>query len=285
MTLMALVVAVTAGAQTSLWNPDYDEDGIIGAADLLALLTVFGVDDDGDGIWGGADLCTDTDACNFQANPSEECQYLDAIGECGGYCSEDIDGNGICDWICGADLISYEGYDYQTVQIGADCWYAENSRYLPEVTPANVEASNYTPNAMVLYYNGEDIIEASQTATYELYGALYNGPAFNDWQTCPNGWHASNGSDWNLLIESAGGVEQAGLVLKDSITWNGNDSLGFKMLNGPSDAFNGRKRDYRIIRKSNSGIFSSIVRFTSLDEIVLEVRYANEMYPIRCVKD
>ena len=269
-------------AQT--WNPDYDEDGLVGTADLLALLSVFGVDDDGDGIWGGADLCTDVEACNYQANPTEECQYLDAIGECGGFCDEDLNGDGFCDWVCGTDFVSYEGYDYQTVQIGADCWYAENSRYLPEVTPANVEASSYTPNAMVLYYNGEDIIEASQTATYEMYGALYNGPAFNDWQTCPNGWHASNWSDWNLLIEIAGGVEQAGLVLKDSITWNGNDSLGFSMLNGPSQLSNEGSwiRSYKHIRRS---ISSQVVSFTSLDEITLNNRYANEMYPIRCVKD
>jgi len=45
MTLMALVVAVTAGAQTSIptapYNPDSDMDGIITVADLMSLLTLF----------------------------------------------------------------------------------------------------------------------------------------------------------------------------------------------------------------------------------------------------
>ena len=46
MTLLALVVAVTAGAQTGLvefpYNPDADNDDIIGTADLLALLSLYG---------------------------------------------------------------------------------------------------------------------------------------------------------------------------------------------------------------------------------------------------
>ena len=44
MTLLALVVAVTAGAQSSSWDPDYNADNIIGTDDLLGLLSVFGMD-------------------------------------------------------------------------------------------------------------------------------------------------------------------------------------------------------------------------------------------------
>lgn len=43
MTLLALVVAVTAGAQTEWpWNPDSNSDNIIGVEDLLSVLSVFG---------------------------------------------------------------------------------------------------------------------------------------------------------------------------------------------------------------------------------------------------
>ena len=45
MTLMALVIAVTAGAQTEWpWNPDSDSDNIIGIEDLLSVLSVFGAE-------------------------------------------------------------------------------------------------------------------------------------------------------------------------------------------------------------------------------------------------
>ena len=42
MTLIALVVAVTAGAQE--WNPDSNSDGIIGVEDLMGLLSAFGME-------------------------------------------------------------------------------------------------------------------------------------------------------------------------------------------------------------------------------------------------
>ncbi len=48
MTLMALVVAVTAGAQTGLvefpYNPDSDGDDLIGTVDLLDLLALYGLE-------------------------------------------------------------------------------------------------------------------------------------------------------------------------------------------------------------------------------------------------
>ena len=44
MTLLALVVAVTAGAQNWPYNPDSNDDLIIGADDLLSLLSYYGGD-------------------------------------------------------------------------------------------------------------------------------------------------------------------------------------------------------------------------------------------------
>ena len=42
MTLIALVVAVTAGAQSYPWNPDSDSNGLINFADLLEFLAIYG---------------------------------------------------------------------------------------------------------------------------------------------------------------------------------------------------------------------------------------------------
>ena len=62
MTLMALVVAVTAGAQTGLvefpYNPDADNDDIIGTADLLALLSLYGSEFSEEGVYLSADSTT-----------------------------------------------------------------------------------------------------------------------------------------------------------------------------------------------------------------------------------
>ena len=43
--------------------------------------------------------CMDEAACNFNTDSNEPCRYLDAVGECGGVCSEDVDEDGICDVI------------------------------------------------------------------------------------------------------------------------------------------------------------------------------------------
>ena len=82
----ALLCALQLQAQTDCgYQPDVESDFMIGVSDILGILSLFGeVDQDQDGVWDSNDLCLDLDACNFNANPSEDCLYLDAFGVCGG---------------------------------------------------------------------------------------------------------------------------------------------------------------------------------------------------------
>ena len=92
------------------WQPDSNDDQLIGVDDLLMFLSVFGdTDYDQDGVFDSADLCMDEEACNYLANPTEPCAFLDAAGICGGTCETDIEGDGVCDDPCP------EGYT------GVDC--------------------------------------------------------------------------------------------------------------------------------------------------------------------
>ena len=76
------------------WNGDYN----VSIADFLMMLSVFGdADVDFDGVWDSSDECIDTDACNFDFDPSEPCAYIDVLGVCGGGCEGDGDNDGICD--------------------------------------------------------------------------------------------------------------------------------------------------------------------------------------------
>lgn len=98
--LMGFALLITnSHAQSSCPNVhDGNADGIVGIGDLLDLLGLFGDTDlDGDGIWDSEDFCTDPDACNYMANPTETCGTLDALGVCQGGCTGDSDGDGICD--------------------------------------------------------------------------------------------------------------------------------------------------------------------------------------------
>ena len=77
---------------------DWDGDYNVSIADFLMMLSVFGdTDVDFDGVWDSSDQCIDTEACNYDVDPSEPCKYIDVLGVCGGGCEGDGDSDGICD--------------------------------------------------------------------------------------------------------------------------------------------------------------------------------------------
>ena len=65
MTLMALVVAVTAGAQNFIhdypWNPDWDNDNFVGSSDLTGFLSAF-----------GSEFGNPPEPCDYDGTPLEE---------------------------------------------------------------------------------------------------------------------------------------------------------------------------------------------------------------------
>ena len=43
-------------------------------------------------------------------------------------------GQGACN---NQSSVTHQGYEYDIVEIGDQCWFAENCRYLPVVSPSN----------------------------------------------------------------------------------------------------------------------------------------------------
>ncbi|MGB2134850.1 MAG: fibrobacter succinogenes major paralogous domain-containing protein, partial [Flavobacteriales bacterium] len=149
-------------------------------------------------------------------------------------------------WSCGEQL-EYQGYDYETVQIGDQCWFAENARFLPEVSPAAQGSEvDGLPHAYVYGYDGSVVSEAVQSAGYAN-GALYNFDAVVSWEICPAGWYVPGDEDW-MILESflgmdenelewfypeqgfeRGADEEIGFKLK-SVEWDGGNSTGFSAL-------------------------------------------------------
>lgn len=132
-------------------------------------------------------------------------------------------GNG-CD---GLTEFSYGGQTYNTVEIGDQCWMAENL--------------NYETGSSWCYNN--------DTANCAIYGRLY------DYQTaliaCPPGWHLPTDQEWKTLegiVDSQYGVghsvwnaidwrgSDVGKKLKATTGWNyggnGTDDYGFGALPG-----------------------------------------------------
>ena len=132
---------------------------------------------------------------------------------------------GICafaEFTCG-DLVSHDGYDYSTVQIGDQCWFAENCRYLPEVSPSS-EGSVTEPYYYVYDYQGTDVEAAQATTNYATYGVLYNWPAVMTEGICPSGWHIPTDLEWQTM-EIALGMSASEA---SSTEWRGTDE-GHKM--------------------------------------------------------
>jgi uncharacterized protein (TIGR02145 family) len=137
---------------------------------------------------------------------------------------------------------------YETVQIGDQCWMAENLAYLPAVSP-NENGSYTEPYYYVYGYNGTDVAQAKASQNYQNFGVLYNWPASRT--ACPSddGWHTATDEEWKILEGNAdsqfavGDQEwnndqyrglDAGKNLKSTTGWdnngNGTDLLGFTAL-------------------------------------------------------
>jgi uncharacterized protein (TIGR02145 family) len=89
-----------------------------------------------------------------------------------------------------------DGNTYRTVQIGNQCWLAENLKYLPAVCPATTTPDG-SPFYYVYDYQGHSVEEAKATANYQNYGVLYNWPAAL--VSCPPGWHLPSDEEWSEL--------------------------------------------------------------------------------------
>jgi len=121
---------------------------------------------------------------------------------------------------CGFPFINNrDGKEYETVQIGDQCWMKENLAYLPSVNPSS-NGSETVSYYYVYGYQGTNIVEAKTTSNYQTYGVLYNWPA--SLTACPQGWSLPTDDEWTILTEYLGGSSVAGGKMKETGTahWN-----------------------------------------------------------------
>ena len=203
-------------------------------------------------------------------------------------------------WSCG-DPIGYAGVDYSTVQIGDQCWFAENLRtttYLNgEAIPQNLsngDWSSTTSGAMAFYNNGP------------AYGGLYNWYAVDDARgLCPSGWHVPTDGEW-MTMEMALGMSEAdaistgwrgtdqGTQMKTTYGWyddgNGTNSSGFSGLPGGYRYFNGSFYDAGYFglwwSSSPDGSFAWFRDLNYFDDDVFRTNTDRRRgFSVRCVRD
>ena len=147
----------------------------------------------------------------------------------------------------GVPTVTYDGYTYDLVAIGDQCWFAENLRnehYANgDVIPGELSNSEweYTNSGAQAIYNND-------ASNLEDYGRLYNWYAVDDARgLCPSGWHVPTDGEFMTLEMELGmseseangagfrGTDQ-GTQMKsspeDDPSWDGTNTSGFSALAG-----------------------------------------------------
>ena len=186
----------------------------------------------------------------------EVSDLLMVLADFGEICEQSTDDELSC------EPVSYQGYEYATVAIAGNCWFAENLRADSYRNGDVIETlTGSTSQDCDLYYGGiglagvygetwgcwsdcTDSFDACSDNTNSLnaFGRYYNGHAIVDPRgLCPSGWHPSTDEEW-IELEVFAGITQAEAetfgnrgsiapLLKNSELWcddnSGTDELGF----------------------------------------------------------
>ena len=256
---------------------DFDGDSTVGSGDLLAFLGGFGdtiPDADGDGICDYEDTCVgELDECGVCNGPGPTEIVIENITilldsvytEISGWVVFEVGADTTFSYTCApffgdcGDPVSYQGYDYATVLIGEQCWFAENLRSENyengDAIPVDVNDSQWFPTtsgATAVYGEGSSICSTTYTPegnacdeawSLNEFGRLYNWYAVDDSRgLCPSGWHVPTDGEWTVMTDFLGASEPGG-QMKTTSGWhdggNGTNLSGFSGLPGGNRDYTG----------------------------------------------
>ncbi len=128
-------------------------------------------------------------------------------------------------WTCGDTLIDErDSNEYSTVQIGGQCWMAENLNYGTLTSTANSQGKNCPSAAETkkyCYKNTESGC-ALDGGLYQWEQAMCGSDVPGAQGICPDGWHIPTDKEWKTL-EAELGIAQDQI---DDIRWRGVDEGG-----------------------------------------------------------
>jgi uncharacterized protein (TIGR02145 family) len=191
------------------------------------------------------------------------------------------------------DLTSFnfDGYDYDVVSIGDQCWFAENLRSdnFSDGSPIPSGLSGTTVAAQNIYDNDSAMY-------FEDYGRLYNQYAASDERgLCPSGWHVPTNDEFTELTTFLGGDATAAELKAsstDTPSWNGTNSSGFSGLPGGSwtASFYGEGIDAGWWTSSDSlasGTSMGVARAVNSvsDDVFVYVPPKEYGFSVRCLRD
>ncbi len=130
-------------------------------------------------------------------------------------------GDTLADWYCGNPIVDFrDGQSYATVQIGTQCWMAENLNIGTMINSSSSQINNGTI---------EKYCFSDNTSNCDTYGGLYQWNEAMQYVTttgtqgiCPDGWHFPTDDEWKTM-EMYLGMSQ---TEADATGWRGTDEGG-----------------------------------------------------------
>jgi len=205
-------------------------------------------------------------------------------------------------WLCGMPLTdNRDNQTYETVQIGEQCWMAENLNIGLRVDGTNDQTDDDTTEKYC-YNNSED--------SCNTYGGLYQWDEMMQYVTtegvqgiCPGGWHLPTDAEWCILeqevdptitcsstgyrgVDGGGKLKESGTTHWSSPNTGATNSSGFTALPGGN-----RNTSGSFVEWSTGGYWwsssNSFFRFLSRDHAQVLRGNLNKSFGIsvRCLKD
>jgi uncharacterized protein (TIGR02145 family) len=191
---------------------------------------------------------------------------------------------------CKSQAFIYQGKLYHTVEIGDQCWMAENLDVGTMVTGLTEHTDNDT---LEKYCYDNDPLNCT------LYGGLYQWNEAMRYVTtpgaqgiCPTGWHIPTLAEFETLSSTVGGV---GNALKNigqgAGEGAGTNTSGFSALLAGVRAFNGTfyLLGGSAFMRSSTEYYATVAHYMYLgyDNSYVDFRYSNDDYgySVRCLKD
>lgn len=120
----------------------------------------------------------------------------------------------IIPWECGDSYTDIrDSQSYNTVEIGTQCWMAENLNIGTRIDGVVGQTNNSTIEKFC--YNNDEV-------NCNLYGGLYQWDEMMQYVTtevaqgiCPDGWHLPTDAEWAVLTDFLGGLSVAGAKMKE----------------------------------------------------------------------
>ena len=283
----ALISACGEGTQ---WNDSLQ----ICVVDVSALMVACGEGtywDEIDGVCLTIETCKDDLTGDGVVGIDDLLELLSSFGTM-------CEGPETVEFSCG-DPMNYHGYDYATVQIGEQCWFAENLRtelyQNGDSIPGDLSNEDWF-NTML----GAQATYNNDSASLVSYGRLYNWNAATDARyLCPSNWHVPADWEWQQLTDNLGGepgsYPQVSNQLKSSTlnspSWDGDNSSGFSAIpagirDGSVSGYSGGNQNANFWSSSNWGTSGWRRILYSMNGAVY--RGYNSMahgLSVRCLKD